>query len=292
MKKVAAVVFLMAAAAVFSFAGDLYVSYADGDITVKEDGQWYDLFAGDELDQSSVVKLGEDTVAEIQADGRTIILDQPGVYKIAGLIEKISKEDNSWGNSSVIKKFITGTNKAASKTAVMGVRGAEADTNDVEWLTEDNMVLADAKSMIEKGEYKKAISLLSENINDAFDEEVSEYDFYLGKCYYLTGKPGKALSYLNKVDVDPSAEYYPDFVIVDGNLLLDSFNYEKALSLFDDYLKIDDVSETAQAVSFFSARALNATGKKADAKAMLEKTVSMNPKSEIGLTAGNLLKNF
>ncbi len=292
MKKIAAVVFLMAAAAVFSFAGDMYVSYADGDVTVKEDGQWYDLFAGDELDQSSVIKLGEDTVAEIQADGRKIILDRPGVYKMSGVMEKVSKETSSWGNSSVIKKFITGTNKAASKTAVMGVRGAEADTNDVEWLTEDNMVLTDAKTMIEKGEYKKAISLLSDNIGDAFDEEMSEYDFYLGKCYYLTGEPGKALSYLNKVDADPSAEYYPDFVIVKGNLLLDSFNYKKALNLFDDYLKIDDVSETAQAVTFFSARALDATGKKADAKTMLEKTVRMNPDSEIGSAAAKLLKNF
>lgn len=291
MKKIAAAVLLIAGITVFTFAQEVTATYIDGEAFIQDGGEWYDLYAGDALAKDSVIKLGTDTVAEIDAGGRKIILDRQGVYKMVELLEK-SVKNSSWGDNAVVKKFIKGTNRAASKTAVMGVRGAEAESTTVEWLTEDNMAISDARELMEEGNYKEAISVLSEGRDEAFDEELPEYDFYLGKCYYLTGEIGKALSHFSKVDPDPDAEYYPDLVILEGNLFLDSFNFERALSLFDEYLSMDSVSETAQAVSFFSAKALNAMGKKGDARERLKRTAAMNPDSEIGRTAENLLNNF
>ncbi len=291
MKKIVVLLVLAAGLSAFAFGQDIFASFIDGEAYIQDSGEWYDLFAGDALDSGSIVKLGADTVAEIDAGGKKIVLDKPGVYKIKELLEK-SVRNASWGDAAVVKKFITRTNKAASKTAVMGVRGDEAESSSVEWLTEDNMVLADAKELIEEGNYMEALSVLSENRDDAFDEELPEYDFYLGKCYYITGEPGKALAAFSRVDPDPSAEYYPDFVILEGNLFLDSFNFEQALVLFDEYLSEDSVSETAQAVTFFSAKALNAMGNKEEAGKRLKRASDMNPASEIGKEAQSILNSF
>ena len=291
MKKIVIIMVLTVVLSAFAFGQDLLASYIDGEALIQEGGEWYDLYSGDSLDPGSVIKLGVDTVAEIDAGGKKIVLDKPGVYKMKELLEK-SNRNASWGDNAVVKKFITRTNKAASKTAVMGVRGDEAETTSVEWLTEDNMVLTDAKELIEEGDYEEAISVLSENRDDAFEEELPEYDFYLGKCYYITGEPGRALAAFGRVDADPSAEYYPDFVILEGNLFLDSFNFEKALDLFNEYLKEDNVSETAQAVTFFSAKALNALGRKNEAEKRLKRAAGMDPDSEIGKKAQAILNTF
>lgn len=291
MKRIIVLISLLVLFIIPGFSQEVIVSYVDGNVTVLEDGSWYDLFSGDTLEPDNVLKIGSNTVAEIEAAGRKIVLNKPGTYKMGELIEK-SQNTASWGDSAVLKKFITGVNRAATKTAVMGVRGAAADSEGVEWLTEDNMVFSDAKEMIDSGNYRGAIELLLENRDDAFDEELSEYDFYLGKSYFLSGEPGKALSCLSKVEEDPAAEYYPDLVVMEGNLFLDSFSFNEALTVFDRYLGQDDVSETAQVVTYLSARALNALGEKAEAKNRLKKTVSMNPSSGIGQAAKSILDSF
>ena len=291
MKKIVIIMVLAVALSVFAFGQDLFASYIDGEAMIQENGEWYDLYSGDSISPDNLIKLGVDTVAEIDTERKKIVLDKPGVYKMTELLEK-SNRNTSWGDNAVVKKFITRTNKAASKTAVMGVRGDEAETTSVEWLTEDNMALTDAKELIEEGNYKDAISVLTENRDDAFDEELPEYDFYLGKCYYITGEPGRALAAFSRVDADPSAEYYPDFVILEGNLFLDSFNFEKALALFNEYLKEDNISETAQAVTFFSAKALNALGRKKEAEKRLKRASDMNPDNEIGKKAKSILSSL
>ncbi len=275
------------------FGQEVLVTYVDGDMTVQDNGSWDDVFSGDTLQGNSVVKVGANTIAELEITGRKIVLDKPGTFKIAELAAA-SRKVASFGNSINLKKFLTGSNRGASQSAVMGVRGAKADNdaNDVNWLTDDTMALSDAKDLISSGKYKKAIRILNTNITDAFDEELPEYDFYLGKSYYLLGKPGKALSYLSKVAGDPSTAFYPDFVVLKGNLLLDSFSYNNALDLFNRYLKRDNKSETAQLVAFLSAKAYNALGKKSAAEEKLRMAVSLNGSNEVGRAAKKLLASF
>ena len=75
-------------------------------------------------------------------------------------------------------------------------------------------------------------------------------------------------------------------------MLLESFAYNDALSLFNEFLRNDDFSGTAQAVNYLSASALKGLGKDKDAQKKLEITVKMNPSSEIGRSADSLLKNM
>ncbi len=291
MKKIAILMVLLGVFLLPAFAQEVTVTYTEGDVTLQDKGSWYDVYSGDTLSGTDVIRVGSDSVAELEAAGRKIVISKTGTYSIGKLLDDSRKSD-SFGDSSLLTKFITNPNKAATRTAVMGVRGAEAETNSVEWLTEDNMALSDAKEMINAGKYKEAVNTLLTGRDDAFDEELPEYDFYLGKSYYLMGEPGKALSALLLVAGDPSTEYYPDFVVMKGNLLLDSFNYDEALTVFSRYLKKDAVSETAQMVTFLSARAYSAMGEKNKAKETLKKAISINPSTDVGKNAKSILNSF
>ncbi|MCK5153760.1 MAG: hypothetical protein KAQ93_05315 [Spirochaetales bacterium] len=292
MKKNIFVIILLFSILVWSSAEDLLLVYAEGDVFENENGTWYELFIGDMLSDSSTLKIGLNSMVEIDANGNTLLLNKPGTYKLGELITKTSKV-SAWGNNPVFKKFLSGDNARSSvQTAVMGVRGSATETDDVEWLSEDSMIIDEAIALIGDGEFNEVIDFLSEEMDFAFEEDLSDYNYYIGYSYYMLGSSGRALSYLNKVESNYDTEYYPDFVVLKGSLLLESLAYNDALDLFNEFLRNDDFSGTAQAVNYLSASALKGLGKDKDAEKKLEITVKMNPSSDIGRSADLLLKNL
>ena len=276
----------------WSTAEDFLLVYSEGEVFENENGTWYELFIGDMLSDTSTLKIGPNSMVEIDANGNTLLLNKPGTYKLGELLSQTSKV-SAWGNNPVFKKFLSGDNGRSSvQTAVMGVRGSATETDGVEWLSEDSMIIDEAIVMIEDGFFSDAIDFLSEEMDFAFDEELSGYNYYIGYSYYMLGSSGRALSYLNDVESDYDTEYYPDFVVLKGSLLLESLAYNDALDLFNEFLRNDDFSGTAQAVNYLSATALKGLGKDRDAQKKLEITVKMNPSSDIGRSADSLLQNM
>ena len=292
MKKNIILVFLIFSIVLWSSAEDLLLVYSEGDIFESENGSWYEVYIGDMLSDTSTLKIGPDSMVEIDANGNTLLLNKPGTYKLGELISQSTKV-SAWGNNPVFKKFLSGDNaRSGVQTAVMGVRGSATETDDIEWLSEDSMIIDEAIAMISDGDFNDAIDFLSEEMDFAFDEDLSGYNYYIGYSYYMLGASGRALSYLSKVESNYDTEYYPDFVVLKGSLLLESFAYNDALNLFNEFLTNDDFSGTAQAVNYLSASALKGLGKDKDAAKKLEITVKMNPSSEIGRSADSLLKNL
>jgi tetratricopeptide (TPR) repeat protein len=276
----------------WSTAEDFLLVYSEGDVSENENGTWYELFIGDMLSDSSTLKIGPNSMVEIDANGNTLLLNKPGTYKIGELLSQKGKV-SAWGNNPVFKKFLSGDNaRSGIQTAVMGVRGSATETDDIEWLSEDSMIIDEAIVMIEDGNFNDAVNFLTEEMDFAFDEDLSVYNYYLGYSYYMLGASGRALSFLDKVESDYDTEYYPDFVVLKGSLLLESLAFNDALDLFNEFLRNDDFSGTAQAVNYLSATALKGLGKDRDAKKKLEITIKMNPSSEIGRSADSLLKNL
>ncbi len=292
MKKNIIVFILLFSILIWSSAEDLLLVYSEGEVFESENGSWYEVYIGDMLSDTSTLKIGPNSMVEIDANGNTLLLNKPGTYKLGELISQSTKV-SAWGNNPVFKKFLSGDNARSSiQTAVMGVRGSATETDDVEWLSEDSMIIDEAIAMIDDGSFTDAIDFLTEELDFAFDEDLSGYNYYIGYSYYMLGSQGRALSYLDKVESDYDTEYYPDFVVLKGSLLLESFAYNDALDLFNEFLRNDDFSGTAQAVNYLSASALKGLGKDKDAQKKLEITVKMNPSSEIGRSADSLLKNM
>lgn len=292
MKKNLVIIMLMIVM-VFSLAAeDLMLVYAEGDVFLNENGAWYEVFIGDMIDGSSTIKIGPNSLVEIDADGNTLLLNKPGTYKLGELISQRGKV-SAWGNNPVFKKFLSGDNRRSNvQTAVMGVRGSATETDAIEWLSEDSMIIDEAIVMIGDGDFNGVIDFLKDEINFAFDEELSGYNYYIGYSYYMLGSSGRALSYLDKVESDYDTEYYPDFVVLKGSLFLESLAFEDALDLFNEFLRNDDFSGTAQAVNYLAATALKGLGRDRDAAKKLEITAKMNPSSDIGRSADALLKDL
>ncbi len=292
MKKNIFVIILLFSILIWSTAEDFLLVYSEGEVFESENGSWYEVYIGDMLSNSSTLKIGPDSMVEIDANGSTLLLNKPGTYKLGELISQSSKV-SAWGNNPVFKKFLSGDNaKSSVQTAVMGVRGSATETDDIEWLSEDSMIIDEAIALIEDGSFNDAIDFLSEEMDFAFDEDLSDYNYYIGYSYYMLGASGRALSHLKKVESDYDTEYYPNYVVLKGSLLLESLAYNDALDLFKEFLRNDDFSGTAQAVNYLSATALKGLGKDKDAQKKLEITVKMNPTSEIGRSADSLLKNL
>lgn len=292
MKKNLVIIMLMIVM-VFSLAAeDLMLVYAEGDVFLNENGAWYEVFIGDMIDGSSTIKIGPNSLVEIDADGNTLLLNKPGTYKLGELISQRGKV-SAWGNNPVFKKFLSGDNSRSNvQTAVMGVRGSATETDAIEWLSEDSMIIDEAIVMIGDGDFNGVIDFLKDEMDFAFDEELSGYNYYIGYSYYMLGSSGRALSYLDKVESDYDTEYYPDFVVLKGSLLLESLAFEDALDLFNEFLRNDDFSGTAQAVNYLAATALKGLGRDRDATKKLEITAKMNPSSDIGRSADALLKKM
>jgi len=292
LKKNIFIIILLFVIIMWSSADNLTLVYAEGEVFQYDGGSWYEIYIGDPIDNSSTIKIGSDSMVEIDSDGNTLLLNKPGTYKLGDLISKRTTI-SSWGNNPVFKKFLSGDNKRSGvQTAVMGVRGSATETDDVEWLSEDSMIIDEAITMIGEGDFNSAINLLNDEIEVAFDEELSEYNYYLGYSYYMMGASGQALSHLDKVESDYDTEYYPDFVVLKGSLLLESLAYNDALDLFNEFLRNDDFSPTAQAVNYLSATALKGLGNTSEAVKKLRITVKMNPDSDIGKSANTLLENM
>lgn len=292
MKKNIILSFLFFSIILWSSAEDFMLVYSEGDVFESENGTWYEVFIGDILTDSSILKIGSDSMVEIDTVGNTLLLNKPGTYKLGELISQ-STRVSAWGNNSVFKKFLSGDNgRAGVQTAVMGVRGSATQTDDVEWLSEDSMIIDEAIGMIDEGDFVDAIEFLSEEMVFAFDEDLSDYNYYIGYSYYMLGSPGRSLSHLKKVESNYETEYYPDYVVLKGSLLLESLAYGDALDLFNEFLRNDDFSETAQAVTYLSASAFKGLGKDREAEKKLEITIKMNPGSDIGRSADLLLHNL
>ncbi len=292
MKKYLVIIMLLVLMVFPLTAGELMLVYSEGDVYLKDGGPWYEVFIGDMIDGSSTIRIGANSLVEIDADGNTLLLNKPGSYKLGELISRKGKV-SAWSNNPVFKKFLSGDNSRSNvQTAVMGVRGSATATDDVEWLSEDSMIIDEAIVMIGDGDFNGAIDFLNQEMDLAFNEELSDYNYYIGYSYYMLGSSGRALSYLDKVESDYDSEYYPDFVVLKGTLLLESLAYKDALDLFNDFLRNDDFSGTAQAVNYLAATALNGLGRGKDAVKKLEITVKMNPSSDIGRSADAILKNM
>ena len=95
---VAIILVLTAGAA---FALDLSAEYIDGYLDLKDGDEWIEVFIGDTITDKAVVRLAEDSIAELRSTGVKLTLTKPGVYEIRNLI-KASGDQRSAGLAAVV----------------------------------------------------------------------------------------------------------------------------------------------------------------------------------------------
>jgi tetratricopeptide (TPR) repeat protein len=273
---------------------ELTIDYLDGYLDIREDGEWYELTIGEVVLDSDTIRLDEDSIAELSAQGVKLTLTKPGIYNIEDLLEARGKSRSS-GIASVIGGKIASIleEPEQTQTAVMGVRGAKSE-NELDWMSGDTVELLETgKEHLTNGDFDEALEVFEEAYDFADISEEAEVLFYLGYTNALTGNLRMALSYLSDADPETDTEYFFDFVLLKGQILTETFAYEEAIEWFGAYeadLEADQTS--AQLALLLKGLSYQAIDETTQAKTTLKKAVDINASSDAGLAAQGVLNDL
>ncbi len=291
MKRASAFVLLILIAAIPLFAEDLLIEYVEGTLEIKERAIWAELYIGDMIPENSLIRLSGNGFAELSTRAFTITLSDDGTYNTQSLLrsgQKIASWDiGSVVNSKLLKLIAPGEQ---GQTAVMGVRGAAADEDQLTWVEEGGEYLEKGKQLLVDGLFDEAIPVFKEGADWALTaEERYEYLFYAAYAHSLKGDNAVALIMLEDVEAGIDSPFFPDYVLLKGKLLIENLAFEDALSLFAQYLKYPDMGETTQVVHFLSAVCYQGLDKIGEARKSLEAAYKIDTSSEYGRAAQRMM---
>jgi len=294
MKRASALVLLILIAAIPLLAEDLLVEYVEGTLEIKEGATWGELYIGDMIPENSMIRLSGNGLAELSTRTVTVTLSDEGTYNTQSLLrsgQKIASWDIGSVVNSKLSKLITPGGQG--QTAVMGVRGAAADEDQMTWVEEGGEYLEEGKQLLADGLFDEAIPVFKEGANWALtEEERYEHLFYAAYAHSLKGDNALALIMLEDMQLGSDAPVFTDYMLLKGKLLIENLAFEEALSLFAQYLKYPDMGETTQVVHFLSAVCYQGLDKTAEARKSLEAAYKIDSSSEYGQTAQRMMGNL
>ncbi|MQY76313.1 MAG: hypothetical protein GH155_01630 [Spirochaeta sp.] len=280
------VIFLVSAALLPLGAEEFMVEYLEGILEVSQGSNWIEVDIGDTIPQYSSLRLSDNGLAELSAGTVTVTLIEDGIFSVESLLNS-GREVAAWNISRLISP------DQQQSTTFMGVRGDAAEEAELTWMEEGEEYLEDGKELMLAGKYAEAREILQQGADNSFsDEKKEEFNFYIASTYAMEGKSAPALLMLTDMEIGSSAPYYSDYVLLKGKLLIEGLAYQKALLLFDQYLKNPDRSETAQLIYFLSALCNQKLENRQQSLSNLEAAYEINNTSEYGLAAKRMMDNL
>lgn len=291
MKRASAFVLLILIAAIPLFAEDLLIEYVEGTLEIKERAIWAELYIGDMIPENSLIRLSGNGFAELSTRAFTITLSDDGTYNTQSLLrsgQKIASWDIGSVVNSKLSKLITPGEQG--QTAVMGVRGAAADEDQLTWVEEGGEYLEKGKQLLVDGLFDEAIPVFKEGADWALTaEERYEYLFYAAYAHSLKGDNAVALIMLEDMQLGSEAVFFTDYVLLKGKLLIENLAFADALDLFSEYLKHPDMGETTQVVYFLSAVCHQGLDNTNQAQKFLQDAYKIDNNSEYGRAAKRMM---
>jgi tetratricopeptide (TPR) repeat protein len=269
-------------------AQECVIEYLDGILEIHQNNTWVEAEQGDILPITAILKTHDNTLVELSLDNQLYVISAEGTYSLETVV--LNNEDTlSWNIGSVLghKLAIIIEDEVTQHEGSMGVRGDETIGPDkIDWMESSEFVVWEGQKLINKGKYREALEYFQDAFENAFsDNEKNEYLYYIGYCYVLIGNKTLALITLSQVEIQEDASYYGQFVLLKGRLLTESFSYQKAIDLTDEYLKKFPDGDNAQAVNFLSAfchKKMNNIGKAIE---RLKRAYEIDPGTPIGIEA-------
>ena len=276
---------------------DLTIEYLEGYIDLKNGSAWDELYMGDLISDTAVIRLDEDSLAELTGRNIKLTISNPGIYKISELLKASENRDSINLGSMLSGKFqsMFKGNSVDVQSDVGGVRAAEVETNtSIDWMSsEAEELILSGKEYLDQNLFEKALALFEEGYDFAVDEdEEAEALFYAGYTYVLMGSMGDAIDSLDMIyDLDPYLEIYNDIFILKGQLLVETFAYDKAVSWFDEYIEsdINYDEEDRQTIYLLKGISYKELGQISEAKEILQEAINIDNGSEMGKAASSIL---
>ncbi|MBI9108392.1 MAG: hypothetical protein JEZ04_16720 [Spirochaetales bacterium] len=297
-KKIVFICLIILITATAGFAEDFLVNYIEGILEVNEDGDWYELYIGDELSENSIVRLDEDSYAELNRRDDKIRLSRSGTYELSVLLGARSDVRSSGMGTLISGKFKTLIQEDSGKTqsAVGGVRAAEAETVSIDWMSSETAeLIADGRRALNDGLLEEAMTYFADAYDFAADSyEEAEALYFMGLTSAIDEDYSSALEHLDEADMENDSEYYTDFYLLKTQLLVESFAYGETYDFLSDF-----DTEAArkfpgklQDIYFLYAVASNNTGRRSEAESIIKQLIKIEPSSETAMAAKKYRDNL
>ncbi len=270
--------FMLAASA---FAQSYSVTYSDGTVELKTTQGWTPLSIGDAVPASASVRISQSGSLEMIRGKARITILKDGTYDIAYLARASEKSGASGVGAAISQKLQSLTSDKPKSTTVGGVRAAEQGQQSVTWAEESDEVRSEVSSSLAQKNYKEALKTLDDAIKNASSPaDEAEFTYLTGVAYYGAGQTAKAYHALAKVTADPSAQWYPNYILLKAQTLVDSADFSGALEVLRPFVAANPSGETAQIAYLLTYYCQKGLGNAADAKAALEAGYQIDPKTD------------
>ncbi|GAB1483154.1 hypothetical protein MASR2M78_19700 [Treponema sp.] len=224
------------------FAVPLTASWVEGDVSVKSGTKWQELFLGDSLDSSALVRLGPGSLAEFTSGSRKIALSSEGSFNLDSLLQSSGAQVQK--RSAVISKLGRMVdNQTPRSSVVAGVRGEfEGTTEKTEWAVDDDpeVLAADARRYLEQNNFVEAAKLFGEASMEAYGEQKDEYTYSQAWCLAASENVLGAIKILRPMQ--PIGLYSTPRAILLARLSLDTGAYKEAVAILSDAKKNPNLS--------------------------------------------------
>ena len=236
---------------------------------------------------------------ELAGKNTRISLVRAGVYELTDIVNQ-ARDSDSYGLDTLISlkiKALIDESTEQNQESSFGGRAFEV----AEYIDDNNIQLLFKLGMekLKKEKYDDAIRLFNNSIDyaesiDPDDDSINMFHYYISYCYFKKGKEIKALSMLMKIDIDPDAPYYADYVLLYGKLLIKGFAFNDAINLFKEYVieYTDNSSPVMQDIYFLISVCYIRLENDTDAIDYLQKAEAINPGSELGRKAHNTIEEL
>jgi len=273
-------------------AEEYFVSFLDGLVDLKTNRGWQALSIGDSLTAASVVRLESDSMLEISFKQSIITIYDEGIYNLQNLVTS-SEEMQAFAFlqiiDSKIDKAVNGSD--SERSVAFGVRGPLIEEEStIDFMEEEDDPVEQGMERLNAGNFDEAIEYFKTAMEQGVTLEEEPFVYYLlAYAHAEKQERAQALKYLNKIKISADHLLYTDYVMLKGRLLVESFAYNSALLLFEEYLTYNSTGETVQSVLLLSSFCYKGLGNNYKYKECLKKAKEINPYSELGKEAHRLL---
>jgi tetratricopeptide (TPR) repeat protein len=300
MKRVAIGVVILIASVAGVNAQSVVVEYLEGSVEVREGSSWYSISIGESVSSDAELRLGRGGYAEIADGSGTITLARQGTYDLSNIIK--SAQDNRSANVGSLLfsrvKQVAGQREQSEQrdTAAGGVRASEAAQGpDISWAGAESAsdLISDGLARLSEEDYNEAYFLFEEAYNVADSATANKAQFYMGYAAYLSGKQRQAVKALTRAELQPDSDYYTDHVLTLAQLYVETFAYQDAAELVEQFLEQgpseDSARQTALLLAGLSHKGLENTS---EARRYLREARSMDGSTAAGQTARQVLQQL
>ncbi|HUX14138.1 MAG TPA: hypothetical protein VMW87_14005 [Spirochaetia bacterium] len=229
-------------------AEDVLVDYINGDLALRSGSGWIDLAPGTTVTSTSIVRLGEFSVAELSAADTKILLSQQGpidLSTVLALVRKSPARNVFTKVGTTISELLVGSESGPATSGglrserdggtVSGVRSFSKSAPGLDSLNFLEASDTPGFDLLAARKYKEAGDQFLTAAGNAEGTERARLTYFAAYARAADGNEADALRLMLQIRDDESLIGDAGYVLLKGSLLMESTRFLDAIQLFARY---------------------------------------------------------